>query len=281
MKIHFYACVIRFGKYYFAHFSWDVAWLLMFAALFWTHAFKVHKGKTVISSIAVRHLYLLLTLHVIRLSLVCHSYLIVCHFCVTGVSFVCHSYVNRMYSYLIRYVVVYHSYVIRIPFVWTRMSLVYRSYELVSRSYVTRVSFVRHSHVFVCHLYVSRMYWYVIRMSLTCTRISLVCTRMSLLCTRMSLVFIRISFLCLVCHSYVFLPWTLINCCLQKWLIDIDILLFLHNPIRKLLILINQSSYLIYFCYNFLTELKKQIRNKIMENMFAKIDLFYSSFLSS
>ena len=203
---------------------------------------------------------------------------LLCHRSIICVSPICQSYVLVCHSLYSRMSFAYHSYVIRIPFVWTRMSLVYHSYELVSRSYVTRVSFVRHSHVFVCHLYVSRMYWYVICMSLTCTRISLVCTRMSLLCTRMSLVFIRMSFLCLVCHSYVFLPWTLINYCLQKWLIDIDILLFLHNPIRKLLILINQSSCLIYFCYNFLTELKKQIRNKIMENMFAKIDLFYSSF---
>ena len=209
MKIHFYACVIRFGKYYFAHFSWDVAWLLMFTALFWTHAFKVHKGKTVISSIAVRHLYLLLTLHVIRLSLVCHSYLIVCHFCVTEVSFVCHSYVNRMYSYLIRYVVVYHSYVIRIPFVWTRMSLVYHSYELVSRSYVTRVSFVRHSHVFVCQLYVSRMYSYVTHMY----SFSLLCHSYVLVC----------HFYVLVCHSYSFVYHSYVSCVTR--------MCFYHEPL--------------------------------------------------
>ena len=35
--------------------------------------------------------------------------------------------------------------------------------------------------------------------------------------------------------------------------------LFLHRPIRKLLVPINQSSYLICFCCIFLIELKKQI----------------------
>ena len=103
------------------------------------HVFKIHQGKTVISSIKGTHLYLLVILHLIRMSLICHS-------CVTRISFVCHSYVNRMYSYIIR------------------MSLV-----------CTRISFICQSSVFVCHSYVTRMYSYVIRMSHVCTRMSSVC----------------------------------------------------------------------------------------------------------
>ena len=34
-------------------------------------------------------------------------------------------------------------------------------------------------------------------------------------------------------------------------MIEIDIQMFPHHPIRKLLVPINQSSYLICFCYNF------------------------------
>ena len=110
------------------------------------YAFKLHQGKTVISPITDRHLYLLVILHVICMSLICHSYSIVCHFCVTRISFVCHSYVDRMYSYVIR------------------MSLL-----------CTRMSLVCHSYVLVCHSYVLLFHSYVIRMPLVCTRMSLVC----------------------------------------------------------------------------------------------------------
>ena len=70
-----------------------------------------------------------------RMSSICHSYVLVCHPCVT-----------LMYSYVIR------------------MSLV-----------CTRMSSVCHSYVLVCYPYVTRMYSYVIRMSLVFTRMSSVC----------------------------------------------------------------------------------------------------------
>ena len=87
--------------------------------------------------------------YIIRMSLVCtrtssvyHSYILVCHLCVTC-----------MYSY----VTLIHSYVICISLVCTLMPS------------------VCHSYVVVYHLYVTRMYSYVIRMSLVCTRMSSVC----------------------------------------------------------------------------------------------------------
>ena len=48
---------------------------------------------------------------------------------------------------------------------------------------------------------------------------------------------------------------SLIIYCLWKWLIDIDIDVFCHS-FRKLLVSINQSSYLICFCYNFFDKAK-------------------------
>ena len=98
--------------------------------------------------------------YVIRMSLVCtrmssvyHSYVLVCHPCVT-----------RMYSCVIR------------------MSLVC--------THVIRMSLVCIRMPSVCHSYVIRMYSYVIRMLLVCTRMSSVChsyvIRMSLVCARMS-----------------------------------------------------------------------------------------------
>ena len=67
-------------------------------------------------------------------------------------------------------------------------------------------------------------------------------------------------------------------------MVDIDIQLFICHPVRKLLVLINQSSYLIYFCYNFFDrakEINTKIRNKIEDTIFACSDLFYfSSFIS-
>ena len=59
------------------------------------HAFKIHQGKIVISSITGRHLYLQIILHVIRMSLVFCIKLHVTpmspkyHFYVTRVSIVC------------------------------------------------------------------------------------------------------------------------------------------------------------------------------------------------
>ena len=48
--------------------------------------------------------------------------------------------------------------------------------------------------------------------------------------------------------------------------------LFLHRPIRKLLVPINQSSYLICFCFILLTELKKQIcMKKKMRRVLSQI----------
>ena len=69
---------------------------------------------------------------------------------------------------------------------------------------------------------------------------------------------------------------------LQKWLVDIDIQLFRCHPTRKLLVLINQSFYFIYFWYNFFDWAKQTntYENKIEEITFADIDLFYfSSFI--
>ena len=80
------------------------------------------------------------------MSFVCHSYVLVCHPCVT-----------RVYSYFIRISPVYHL-------------------------YVTRMSSVYHSYVLVCHSYVARMYSYVIRMSLVCTLMSFVCHSCVVVC---------------------------------------------------------------------------------------------------
>ena len=140
-----------------------------------------------------RHLYLLVILYVIRMSLtsVCHLYLIVYHSYLTQKSFLCHSYFNRVYSYVIRYVVVYHSHVTHMSFVFhlynTRMPFVYHSYVLICHSYLTRMSFVCHSYEFVCHSYV---------------------THMSRICTSISFVFyshvlVYYSYVT-VCHSYIF-----------------------------------------------------------------------------
>ena len=94
--------------------------------------------------------------HVIRMSLVCTNISLVYHSYVL----LCHRYVTRMYPYVIR------------------MSLV-----------CIRMSSVRHSYVLAYHPYVTRMYLYVICITLVCTRMSsvghsyvLVCTRMSSVC---------------------------------------------------------------------------------------------------
>ena len=91
--------------------------------------------------------------HVIRMSLVCHSYVTPMSLVCTRMSFVCHSYVLVCHLYVTRiysYVLVCHQYV-------TRTSLV-----------CTRMSSVCHSDVLVCDPYVTRMYSYVIRMSRVC-----------------------------------------------------------------------------------------------------------------
>ena len=82
-------------------------------------------------------------LHVICMSFVCHSYVLVCDLYVIRMSSVC------------------HSYVIHISLVCTCMSS------------------VCHSYVLICHPYVTRMNSYVTRMSLVC---QLYVTRMSLVC---------------------------------------------------------------------------------------------------
>ena len=117
--------------------------------------------------------------HVVRMSFICthmslvyHSYNLVCHPYVTRMSSVCHSYVLVCHSYVTRM----YSYVIRMSLVCTRMSS------------------VCHSYVLVCHPYVTRMLSYVIRMSLVCTRLSIVCTCMSS-----------------IYHSSVALPWTVLH----------------------------------------------------------------------
>ena len=111
-----------------------------------------------------RHLYLLVILYVIRMSLtsVCHLYLIVCISLLSypKIIFVS-SYFNRVYSYVIRYVVVCHSHV-------THMSFVCHSYKFVCHSYVTHmsrictsISFVFYSHVLVYYLYVTVCHSYI------------------------------------------------------------------------------------------------------------------------
>ena len=74
----------------------------------------------------------------------------------TRIASVCHSHVIRMS-------LVYHSYVIRMSLVCTRMSSVCHSYVLyVIRMSLacTRMSFVCHSYVLVCHPYDTRMCFY-------------------------------------------------------------------------------------------------------------------------
>ena len=164
------------------------------------HAFKVHQGKTVISSMTGRHLYKLVILHVIRMSHACHSYLLVCYSYFTRISIVCHSYVNLMYTYAICYVVVCHSH-------GTHISFVCHLYELVCHSYTTHMYLYVIRMSLVCHLCVTRMYSYVTHTSVVYTRISfvyhlyaLVCesyvTRMYSCVTRMSLVWTRMSLVC-------------------------------------------------------------------------------------
>ena len=52
-----------------------------------------------------RHSYVFFSIvfffSIIRMSLVCHSYLIVCHSFATQISSLCHSYVNRIYLFVI------------------------------------------------------------------------------------------------------------------------------------------------------------------------------------
>ena len=64
-------------------------------------------------------------------------------------------------------------------------------------------------------------------------------------------------------------------------MIEIDIQLFPHHPIRKLLIPINQSSYLICCCRNFFDRAKKTNMYEIKSSRLrSQTDLFYfSSFI--
>ena len=110
-----------------------------------------HQGKTVISSVTGKHL--LIILRVIFMVPVCHSYLILCHLCVTWVSFVwlvCQSYVLLCHSYIPRM----YSYVICMSFLCIRMSLICHSSVLVCHSHVICILFVCHSYVLSCHSYV-------------------------------------------------------------------------------------------------------------------------------
>ena len=142
-------------------------------------------------------------LHVIRISLVFHSYLNVCHSYVTQISYVCHYYVNSMYLHVIHYVVPSHWHAIRMSFLYDLYVIIRIPLILyhLCYSYTTRIFFVCHSYVSACHSYVTSIYSSVIRMSLVGTRMPLVyhfyvlvyhlyVTRMStsLLCTRMSFV---------------------------------------------------------------------------------------------
>ena len=89
------------------------------------------------------------------------------------------------------------SYVICPSIVCTPMSLICHSFVLAYYVYVL-----------VCHLYVVCMYSHVICMSLLRSRMYLCFTRMHSYVIRMSLVCTRMSS---VCHSYVVLPWLLVN----------------------------------------------------------------------
>ena len=125
-------------------------------------AFKIHQEKTVIHSVTGRHLYMLVILHIICMSLVYHSHLIVncnCrpmsaeyYLCATRmpiVCFVCHSLRSRM-SFA------RHSYVIRMRFLCTHSCTIHLYL------YVLLISLV-------CYLHVTRLYSYVTRMSLVFT----------------------------------------------------------------------------------------------------------------
>ena len=58
-------------------------------------------------------------------------------------------------------------------------------------------------------------------------------------------------------------------------MIDIDIRKFLCHAIRQLLVSISQSSYLIYFNYNFFDRAKETYMKKAEETTLADIDLLY------
>ena len=105
---------------------------------------------------AGRHLYLIVILHIICMSLVCHLHLILCHSLCSRMPFSCHSYVIRMpfvctpMSFIYHsYVLVCHSYVICISLICICMSLVWHPYVLV-------LSFVCHSYVRICHSFIIR-----------------------------------------------------------------------------------------------------------------------------
>ena len=87
------------------------------------------------------------------------------------------------------------------PFV-TRMSFV--CHVILMSLVCTRMPSVCHSCILVCHPYVNRIYPYVIRVSLVCTHMSSVCVTRMRFYPRMSS----------VCHSYVVLAWTVMNCVL-------------------------------------------------------------------
>ena len=87
------------------------------------------------------------------MSLVCHLYVLICHWYVISMSLVC----NHMSSVCHLYVLICHPYV-------TRMSLVR-----------TCMSPACQSNILVFHPYATRMYLYVTRMALACNCMSLIC----------------------------------------------------------------------------------------------------------
>ena len=87
------------------------------------------------------------------------------------VKYSCYSHVIRMSVVFTRLSLVYHSYVLVCYPYFTHMSLVCYLYVLVCypcHSYVTGMLSICHSYVLVCHPYVTRIYSYVILMSLVC-----------------------------------------------------------------------------------------------------------------
>ena len=80
----------------------------------------------------------------IFVSLVCQSYVLVCHSLCRRMSFTRHSFVCHSYAIWM------HSYVNCIPFICTSMSLVCHSYVICMSLVRIHMSLVCHSYVFVC-----------------------------------------------------------------------------------------------------------------------------------
>ena len=120
---------------------------------------KVQRGKTVAASITGKPLYPPVILHIIRMSLVCQSYVLYVILYVV----VCHSHITRMSFVYHLSVLVCHSYTINLYLYANNMSL-------VCHSYVTRMSIVCTCMSFVCHSYVFLPWtvWEVVPLSPQC-----------------------------------------------------------------------------------------------------------------